>query len=226
MAPGSVDCIICSEALEAEGASLTRCGHVFHTHCLSRWFEHQPVCPLCKTKKGREEFIRALRSPAPLALEDEARMRKHADADVPVATVEARLAAALQQAAHQHDQLAQLRESTAKEGAPKRARLQRLKAELVHVRRECHKARVAEATAQDAAASSSSTLPVCRKDTYASTLTHSHELPLAATTSSVAREAVINQSKQLQWRCEELRALDDKIDGLREELRTLQNVSV
>ena len=36
-------------AEDASGHSLRvgACGHVFHTHCLTRWLERRPVCPLC-----------------------------------------------------------------------------------------------------------------------------------------------------------------------------------
>ena len=59
------DCTICSEPLAVPGASLTKCGHVFHTSCLERWFDQKPLCPLCKTKVTRrdvedDEFVAAL----------------------------------------------------------------------------------------------------------------------------------------------------------------------
>ena len=37
------DCTICSEPLAVPGASLTRCGHVFHTACLEKWFDQKPL---------------------------------------------------------------------------------------------------------------------------------------------------------------------------------------
>ena len=42
------DCTIYAEPLDTEDApcSVTRCGHVFHAHCLREWFAHKPVCPL------------------------------------------------------------------------------------------------------------------------------------------------------------------------------------
>ena len=43
----------------------------------------------------------------------------------------------------------------------------------------------------------------------------------AGSGGSPAREVVLKQSKQLVWRCEELRQLEEKVDSLREELKAL-----
>ena len=45
------DCSICAEPLES-ALTVTRCGHVFHESCLLEWFQHKPVCPLCKTERS------------------------------------------------------------------------------------------------------------------------------------------------------------------------------
>ena len=60
----SSSCTICTDELDGP-CSVTACGHLFHTKCLLAWFEHQPVCPLCKTQPTgrRADFVRELRAP-------------------------------------------------------------------------------------------------------------------------------------------------------------------
>eukprot|EP01052_Picozoa_sp_SAG31_P002727 SAG31_NODE_98_length_25640_cov_9.936744_11_plen_227_part_00 len=37
----------------------TRCGHLFHSNCLSRWLKHKSVCPCCKkTCRARSDVFR------------------------------------------------------------------------------------------------------------------------------------------------------------------------
>ena len=62
--PMSSSCTICTDELDGP-CSVTACGHLFHTKCLFAWFEHQPVCPLCKTQPTgrRADFVRELRAP-------------------------------------------------------------------------------------------------------------------------------------------------------------------
>ena len=104
--PRPPECTICAETLAGAGDLVTRCGHVFHAHCLLTWFEHLEAenktasCPLCKEKPrrgpgGAAAFVRTLRGPSPLGAEEEAAMRAHAASGASADTVAARLDAAI-----------------------------------------------------------------------------------------------------------------------------------
>ncbi len=42
------ECIICLQKIESsQQASLLRCGHIYHTHCIYKWFQKKKECPLC-----------------------------------------------------------------------------------------------------------------------------------------------------------------------------------
>ena len=42
------ECIICLESFECgDHATLIRCGHMYHTTCLYRWFVKKKTCPIC-----------------------------------------------------------------------------------------------------------------------------------------------------------------------------------
>nr|XP_021187288.2 E3 ubiquitin-protein ligase TRAIP [Helicoverpa armigera] len=44
-------CTICSDLVnQAESIYVTKCGHVFHHHCLSQWIERSKTCPQCRNK--------------------------------------------------------------------------------------------------------------------------------------------------------------------------------
>ncbi|XP_045779200.1 E3 ubiquitin-protein ligase TRAIP [Maniola jurtina] len=44
-------CTICSDLVnQAENIRVTKCGHVFHFHCLSQWIERSKSCPQCRNK--------------------------------------------------------------------------------------------------------------------------------------------------------------------------------
>uniref|UniRef100_A0A0X3NRW8 ERAD-associated E3 ubiquitin-protein ligase HRD1B n=2 Tax=Schistocephalus solidus TaxID=70667 RepID=A0A0X3NRW8_SCHSO len=43
------DCPICFSAMSATDAKLTRCGHIYHTDCLSQWMRRQSFCPVCNS---------------------------------------------------------------------------------------------------------------------------------------------------------------------------------
>ena len=42
------ECIICLNTLEKNHkATLLKCGHVYHSHCIYSWFMKKKVCPIC-----------------------------------------------------------------------------------------------------------------------------------------------------------------------------------
>ncbi|CAH0402274.1 unnamed protein product [Chilo suppressalis] len=44
-------CTICSDLVnQAENIFATKCGHIFHHHCLSQWIERSKSCPQCRNK--------------------------------------------------------------------------------------------------------------------------------------------------------------------------------
>ncbi|CAH0596172.1 unnamed protein product [Chrysodeixis includens] len=44
-------CTICSDLInQAENIYVTKCGHVFHHHCLAQWIERSKTCPQCRNK--------------------------------------------------------------------------------------------------------------------------------------------------------------------------------
>lgn len=57
-------CIICMTKIELKSdAYLTECGHSFHKHCLSNYFQHIKLmtnknlkCPMCRTNLGYPDF--------------------------------------------------------------------------------------------------------------------------------------------------------------------------
>lgn len=42
-----IDCVICHDSIDPIGWTITSCDHLFHSPCLSRWFEVRRTCPLC-----------------------------------------------------------------------------------------------------------------------------------------------------------------------------------
>ncbi|KAI4375435.1 hypothetical protein MLD38_013300 [Melastoma candidum] len=50
---GENSCAICLEGFEGDDmvSGLSRCGHVFHRHCIGTWVEHRFMftCPLCRS---------------------------------------------------------------------------------------------------------------------------------------------------------------------------------
>lgn len=52
------DCPICLEKMRTPGSSLTRCGHMFHTHCILQHLENNAKvwCPLCRRELMRGEL--------------------------------------------------------------------------------------------------------------------------------------------------------------------------
>ncbi|KAG6446103.1 hypothetical protein O3G_MSEX004318 [Manduca sexta] len=44
-------CTICSDLVnQAESIYVTKCGHIFHHHCLAQWIERSKSCPQCRNK--------------------------------------------------------------------------------------------------------------------------------------------------------------------------------
>uniref|UniRef100_A0A2A4IYB5 RING-type domain-containing protein n=1 Tax=Heliothis virescens TaxID=7102 RepID=A0A2A4IYB5_HELVI len=44
-------CTICSDLVnQAENIFVTKCGHIFHHHCLAQWIERSKTCPQCRNK--------------------------------------------------------------------------------------------------------------------------------------------------------------------------------
>ena len=42
------ECIICLNTLDKNHtATLLKCGHVYHSHCIYSWFLKKRVCPIC-----------------------------------------------------------------------------------------------------------------------------------------------------------------------------------
>lgn len=98
----SSSCTICTDELDGP-CSVTACGHIFHTKCLLAWFEHQPVCPLCKTKpNGRpSDFVRELRAPERVELPHGDFMELAAAQEPPSPQAEAKVRAAISHASQE-----------------------------------------------------------------------------------------------------------------------------
>ncbi|XP_018020167.2 E3 ubiquitin-protein ligase TRAIP [Hyalella azteca] len=51
-------CVICDEVFMPNiEVSATPCGHIFHTTCVSQWFERSATCPQCRFS-GKMELLR------------------------------------------------------------------------------------------------------------------------------------------------------------------------
>jgi hypothetical protein len=47
--PEDAQCQVClAEIADGEEWLFTPCHHFFHDHCLRRWMEEQPICPICR----------------------------------------------------------------------------------------------------------------------------------------------------------------------------------
>ncbi|XP_011250734.1 E3 ubiquitin-protein ligase TRAIP isoform X2 [Camponotus floridanus] len=52
-------CVICHDVLlPSEDIVFSRCGHVFHFSCLSRWLERSKTCPQCREKVTENKIYR------------------------------------------------------------------------------------------------------------------------------------------------------------------------
>src|SRR5438045_2428463 len=45
---GTHECIICRESLSGHLLMSLPCQHHFHALCIVEWFQHNPVCPICR----------------------------------------------------------------------------------------------------------------------------------------------------------------------------------
>lgn len=41
-------CCICQEEIVFKNLITLHCQHYFHQSCLQEWFQHKPVCPICR----------------------------------------------------------------------------------------------------------------------------------------------------------------------------------
>ena len=42
------ECIICLEKIDfQQKITMIKCGHMYHTSCINKWFEKKKCCPLC-----------------------------------------------------------------------------------------------------------------------------------------------------------------------------------
>ncbi len=207
------ECTICAEPLdggEEQDCVVTRCGHVFHAFCLEKWFEHKPVCPLCKEAPPRSErerirFVRGLRAPAPLEPAEEARMRVLAAASETAADAAARLDRAIDRDMRDLDELNAEAEAETRRAASRRSMIHRLETELLKVQRELAAAQRIEAAAEAAAGGGSSAASGGMAAAAAAVEV------CASEGRQVDEAAVLKQRKQIIWRCQELRQLDEKI---------------
>ncbi|XP_033177207.1 E3 ubiquitin-protein ligase TRAIP-like isoform X2 [Bombus impatiens] len=55
----NIICSICSDQLiQSDNIFYTRCGHVFHLHCLTSWLERSKSCPQCREKVTQSKIHR------------------------------------------------------------------------------------------------------------------------------------------------------------------------
>ena len=46
---GNEICIIClNEISSNQKRKVLDCGHIYHKHCIQKWFEVKKICPICK----------------------------------------------------------------------------------------------------------------------------------------------------------------------------------
>ena len=217
LAADAAECIICTDPL-ADGLSITKCGHVFHAHCLQQWFESggKVVCPLCKTqRRNAGGFVRALEQPRPLSAAEANEAAELAAAPGSPKSKLAAADAALRKAADEGRALDEKRGAAEERWRRKRPHVDRLRTELVRARLQLdaagRKADEQEAQLGDAAAA----------EAHAA-LTGGGEGGAAAAPGSPAallderrvvehRKLVQSLSQQLLWRCAELKSLRAKV---------------
>lgn len=53
-------CSVCYERLASKLCALSKCGHVYHQDCLSKWIVKNPLairCPLCRVRLLKSEIV-------------------------------------------------------------------------------------------------------------------------------------------------------------------------
>ena len=217
LAADAAECIICTDPL-ADGLSITKCGHVFHAHCLQQWFESggKVVCPLCKTqRRNAGGFVRALEQPRPLSAAEANEAAELAAAPGSPKSKLAAADAALRKAADEGRALDEKRGAAEERWRRKRPHVDRLRTELVRARLQLdaagRKADEQEAQLGDAAAA----------EAHAALTGGGAGGEAAAPGSPAAllderrvvehRKLVQSLSQQLLWRCAELKSLRAKV---------------
>eukprot|EP01084_Bolivina_argentea_P168788 292622_1 len=57
------NCTICLDALLTD-LQVTRCGHCFHSHCITQWLNTKNKCPICNKKMKKTSLIKLFLSPS------------------------------------------------------------------------------------------------------------------------------------------------------------------
>ena len=148
--------------------------------------------------------------PTALAPEEADRMRALAAGDPSGAAAAAnmrRLRESMQQQQQQMLEVAQRREVESEQLRHKRAAVYRLQSDVLKLRRELAAAERVEAAA------------TCHLDRITGDEAENNPpMPIPSprldAERSVSREAVAQQSRQLAWRCQEIRELEEKIGGV------------
>lgn len=216
----STDCTICCDALPSGRCSVTRCGHVFHTECLNKWFEQRPTCPLCKSERGSTTFVRELRPPehalAELSVDELTRLARAVGE--PSAAAEAAQRSAIARAVQDHQAVEMEQVAVDGRRKQKRTRVDRLNSELLQLKRQLHSCQQKERHQQKELERISLDEPRTAELWTALQEQGGDTAPSQPLEGLAGREAVMRQSKQLCWRAHELKALDEKVRALRAEL--------
>jgi len=216
------DCTICSDPLAA-GLTVTRCGHVFHTHCIFQWFEHKPLCPLCKTERKGDAFERTL-------LEGDSRLCPGVEEEV-----EARVARG--EEPPDSKQASAVILCTMRDAADLQKQVrtsERAKARaseaLVEVRVEARrlegrlqsKSQEASAKERKLKAVSSSAASAGMESVVAAATAAVSGAALPSLGEEMSREKLASLGQQVGWRSSELRQLRAKVNAVRADVADLQ----
>ena len=219
------DCSICAEPLES-ALTVTRCGHVFHESCLLEWFQHKPVCPLCKTERS-SGFERPLLA-APAACSAEAAVAIEASIErgdeppcVRSAAAAVRLAVRQESKAHA-------------EAAAARSAVEREQAVLASLRAEHRRlggrlqARAVEALnkEREVAALSASVQRGSVGAGAAAGRNSAAAKVAGGEAPAVTRERLASLSQQVGWRSGELKDLRAKVEAARATLVADRSVPI
>ena len=133
----SSSCTICTDELDGP-CSVTACGHLFHTKCLLTWFDHQPVCPLCKTKPAARlsDFVRELKAPERVDMSHGDVVAIAAAQGPPSPQAEAKVRVAISHASQEENAALAAKAEVEGRTKLKRARINGLQAELLDLKRQ------------------------------------------------------------------------------------------